>query len=131
MKIYEVHYDNCEPYEDHYEYADRFYSTYESAEKYLNGEGLIKRVESRFDWKSKQWVDVAIWEYPRYVCEMNNIDCYDCERYWDSDTYNGMTWVENGDGHSEVTDECPEIWARDSNAYYNPQWTIIEREVLD
>lgn len=115
MKIYEVHYDNMEPYEDNFHYSECLCSTYERAVKYLEVEkGLIK--------------DGSNWVAPKYVCRMNNINCEDCPLYRDSDNYNGQKFT---DEDGVETDECPDLYERMDSMYYRPVWYIVEHEMLD
>lgn len=104
MKVYEVHYDNMEAWEDNFFCAECFYSTYEGAVKYLEEEmGLIKDVA--YDGK-------PVWNCPKFVCSMNNIDCEDCEK-------------------NDDEDECEEWFDRFDSEHYHPQWTIVEWEVRE
>ena len=119
MKVYEVHYDNGESWEDHYECIECLYSTYDGAVKYLEERGTIAE---------KGWQGKPIWKFPEYVCSMNNIDCNDCEKYYDSDKYDGTKWVV--DDYYE-TDECPELWERQMDVYDYSSYTIIEHEVRE
>lgn len=113
MKVYEVHYDNMEQYEDNFNYTECVFSTYEGAVEYLEKEkGLVE--------------DNGRWERPMYICSMNNIDCIDCERYYDSYKYNGMKFV---DEDGEESDCCPEVYDRENSEWYRPEWSIIEWEV--
>ena len=115
MKIYEVHYDNMEPYEDNFHCSECLCSTYERAVKYLEVEkGLIKNGSN--------------WVAPKYVCRMNNIDCKDCPLYYYSDNYNGQKFT---DEDGTETDECPDLYERLNSAYYHPIWYIVEHRVLD
>ena len=121
MKVYEVHYDNGEQWEDAFSCSECFYATYEGAVKYLEEElGLVKNYDDRF--KS------ITWESPKYVCKMNNIDCYDCEYYYDSDSYNGQAFI---DEDGEETDECPELFDRLASDHDFSCYTIVEHDVKE
>lgn len=121
MKVYEVHYDNGEQWEDTYYGSHGFYATYEGAVRHLEEElGLVKNYDDRFN--------SITWELPKYVCKMNNIDCYDCEYYWDSDNYNGQTFI---DEDGEETDECPELFTRSIDEYDFSYYTIVEHDVKE
>lgn len=65
MKIYEVHYDNGEPYCDAYHCSEAFFLTYESAVAFL---------------KEREYYEHENCWYPeRYICANGNTSCCDCE----------------------------------------------------
>ena len=122
MKVYEVHYDNGEQWDDAFYCSECFYATYEGAVKYLEEElGLVKSQDNMRGGN-------VIWRFPKYVCKMNNIDCDDCEYYWDSDSYNGHTFI---DEDGEETNECQELLDRSESDYDFSYYTIVEHDVKE
>ena len=119
MKVYEVHYDNGQAWEDNWQSTDAICATYEGAVKYIEERGAVAE---------KDWQGKPVWKYPEYVCSKNNIDCNDCEKYYDSDKYDGTKWIVDDDYE---TDECPELWEREINSTDYSSYTIIEHEVIE
>ena len=134
MKVYEVHYNNMEPYEDNWHDSECFYSTLEGAVKYLEEEqGLVSEertgVKYNQETKKSERVTFLVWHYPKYVCSMGNIDCNDCPNWYLSDNYNGKEFNYGSEDEPEYDDYCNEHEMR--FPYQDPEWTIIEHEVRE
>lgn len=71
-KIYVVHGDNGEAYEDGWDWIESIFTSGDYAVEYIENElGCVKTDD--------KWRET--WKRPKYVCSMNNIDCYDCPKY--------------------------------------------------
>lgn len=92
-KVYVVNYDNGAEYEDNDHYIDNIFRTREEAKKYLADMGLIENEKEQ--------------TYSKNICSMNNINCFDCPKYWEHDMKcdEYKTRIENEHNHSFYTIE--------------------------
>ena len=121
MKVYELHYDNGEPWEDGYDCTEKIFATYEAAKKYLVEECFeIKEYEDgkRYDWC--EYVTLASCNRKKYVCKNGNTDCDNCKKYLD--------WVDADYEPEDFCDEYDKMW---DDYHSNEWWEVREWEVIE
>lgn len=105
-KVYVVEYDNGEMYEDAFHHTDKIFNTRDAAQNYLIDMGLFGDADSM--------EESQIWREPKYVCDMNNINCDDCPMFHEDEDNFGCT---------EYEDRMESEW---DNSFY----TIHEYDLL-
>ena len=115
MKVYEVYYDNGEPWEDSFSYSVALFSSRESAVNDLENIRDLIYNESHDCWEPK-----------KHKCENVSDDtCLGCE-FYDKEWKYGMKVGSLADNY-----ECEQYHNRFEEEYNNSFYQIHEREVLD